>query len=119
MSTVHAVGIYKCPSHLTTAAFAQKVEAVMDAILAAPVTQRHILKYELLVSNEDGDGHIQNLGMPSHQGTVIIVAEWASQKALTEVATDPGLVQILARAKEEFNIHLDSSTFTVDVIRKK
>ncbi|KAF8209511.1 hypothetical protein K438DRAFT_2012262 [Mycena galopus ATCC 62051] len=119
MSVVRAIGIYKCPSHLSKDVFVQKVEAVMDAILAAPITQRHILKYELLVPNEKVGGHLQQLGMPSHQGTVIILAEWPSHEAVYEVSSDPGLIQILARAKEDFGIHMDSSTFTVDVISKK
>ncbi|KAJ7484905.1 hypothetical protein B0H11DRAFT_2188614 [Mycena galericulata] len=117
MSIVRAVGIYKCPSHLSKDEFVRKVEAFMDTVLAVPIWQRNVLKYELLVPNEKSG--VERLGMPSPQGTVLIIAEWPSHEVLAEVASDPGLIQLLASAKEDFSAHLDSSTFTVDVIRKK
>ncbi|KAJ7241393.1 hypothetical protein C8J57DRAFT_92269, partial [Mycena rebaudengoi] len=117
MSIVRAVGIYKCPSHLSKDEFVRKVEAFMDTVFAVPIWQRNILKYELLVPNEKAG--VERLGMPSPQGTVIIFAEWPSHEVLAEVSSDPGLLQMLAGAKEDLGVHLDSSTFTVDVIRKK
>ncbi|KAJ6550494.1 hypothetical protein DFH09DRAFT_1319986 [Mycena vulgaris] len=48
----------------------------MDVVLASPVAQCHLLKYELLLPNELANEHLDRLSMPSHQGTVITVAEW-------------------------------------------
>ncbi|KAJ7636256.1 hypothetical protein FB45DRAFT_1055727 [Roridomyces roridus] len=119
MSPVRALGIYKCPPHLSREVFIKKCEAIMDAVLASPVGQRHLVKYELLVPNESASEHLDTLGMPSHQGTVVMVAEWASHEGMVEASTDATLVKNLKAAQDEFGIHLDGTTFAVDVIVKK
>ncbi|KAJ7218354.1 hypothetical protein GGX14DRAFT_390125 [Mycena pura] len=117
MSTVRAVGIYKCPSHLSKDQFVQKVSLFMDNLMAAPIFKDNVLKYELLVPNEKAA--VERLGIPSDQGTVVISAEWPSYEVLAKVSSDSHLIQILEGAKEDLSVHLDSSTFSVDVIRKK
>ncbi|KAJ7744745.1 hypothetical protein DFH07DRAFT_776945 [Mycena maculata] len=118
-STVHALGIYKCPASLSNADFARKCSQVMEAILACPVPKRNILKYDLIIPNETLDEHLERLGMPTPKGTIVIIAEFPSFDALEEIAQllkTPELGPILAGAREEFGFHIDSCSFAVDIV---
>jgi len=112
-----AIGIYKVPPSLSKEAFVQKCEELMDAVVASPIA-RNLLRYEMLIPNENLGEHLDTLGMPSVQGTVVIVAEFPSHETLTEILSDPGVKKIIANAKEGFGFHIDSTTFTADVITK-
>ncbi|KAJ7501250.1 hypothetical protein B0H11DRAFT_2275506 [Mycena galericulata] len=115
---VSAVGIYKCPPNMSNEEFVQKVTAVMDAALKHPAAKQHLVKYDLMVPNGKLDDHLERFGMPSPKGTVVVLVEWASHETMDEVMRIPELHEIVDTAKEEFGFHVDSCTYSVDVIKK-
>ncbi|KAJ6549815.1 hypothetical protein B0H19DRAFT_1264722 [Mycena capillaripes] len=113
---IRAVGIFHAPIHLSREDFRAACEAIADAVLALPVAQINLLKYELMIPNHDLDAHLQGLGVPPPSGTVIITTEFATQEKLLEFAGDPGFQKIIAAAKEKFGSQsVESFLFTVDV----
>ncbi|KAJ6512312.1 hypothetical protein DFH09DRAFT_1288360 [Mycena vulgaris] len=116
---VYAVATpYLAPVHLSRAEFHAKCEEIADAVIGLPVGQTHLLKYELMIPNHDLDAHLQGLGLPAPQGTVIITTEFENNEKLLEFAGDPGFQKIIAGAKEAFGDHVESFLFSVDVVNK-
>ncbi|KAJ7894888.1 hypothetical protein B0H14DRAFT_3125437 [Mycena olivaceomarginata] len=116
-SRVRAMGIFHAPVDLPKDVFHSKAEAIADAVLALPVSQRNLLKYELTIPNDNLDAYLGELGLPPPAGTVIITIEVETQEKLLEFAGDPDFQNIIATAKAGFS-NVDSFIFTVDVDTK-
>lgn len=54
-SRVRAMGIFHAPVDLPKDVFHSKAEAIADAVLALPVSQRNLLKYELVRCAFEGE----------------------------------------------------------------
>ncbi|KAF8177343.1 hypothetical protein K438DRAFT_2022301 [Mycena galopus ATCC 62051] len=115
---VRALDIYKCPAEITMEVFTQKCEALLDRIVALPVARDNILKYEMFIPNRVIDAHLERLGAPSPQGTIVIVAEFATLENLEKLCVDPEMNRIVAAARADISPHLDAYTFGFDVITK-
>ncbi|KAJ7160304.1 hypothetical protein C8R46DRAFT_1223778 [Mycena filopes] len=115
---VRAMGIFKCPPHLSIEAFAEKCGALIDAVLALPQST-HISKYEMYVPNRAIDEHLESLGMPSPEGTIVITAHFTHLRGVDELLYDPEFKAMFARVKGDIGLHQASCTFAFDVITKK
>ncbi|KAJ7738980.1 hypothetical protein B0H16DRAFT_1694656 [Mycena metata] len=116
---VRALGIYKCPPHLSMAEFVKKCEGVMEAAVALPQSS-HITKYEILVPNQALDEHLERLGMPSPGDTIVIIAHFQARsvEGLDELLLGEEFKSVFARAKADVALHEASITFAFDVITK-
>ncbi|KAJ7603818.1 hypothetical protein B0H17DRAFT_1154626 [Mycena rosella] len=74
-------GIFKCPVATSMETFTQKLETLMEAVVALPCG-KNISKYELCVPNRGLDAHLERLGMPSPQGTIVVTAEFPTVENL-------------------------------------
>ncbi|KAJ7506115.1 hypothetical protein B0H11DRAFT_2220039 [Mycena galericulata] len=70
-----AIGIWKIPSHLSKATFEKKFDAFTDALVALPIGQKHFVKFELMFQNDRLDEHLQALGLPAPEQTVVCIVE--------------------------------------------
>ncbi|KAJ7113887.1 hypothetical protein C8R44DRAFT_855758 [Mycena epipterygia] len=111
------VGIYPAPAHLSREEFRRQFEALVDELLALPITKKHFLRYDLLFSNTDFDEHMKPLGFRESPGTAVIVVETEKDDHMIEVVEHPEFRQVLAAA----NINLKFTvghTFTADLVTK-
>ncbi|KAJ6559392.1 hypothetical protein DFH09DRAFT_1364804 [Mycena vulgaris] len=114
---IRIIGIFKCPPDMPRDTFVEKCELATDAIVALPCS-RHLLKYELLIPNRHVDEHLQTLGFPSPQETVVAMMEFRDIKEVDALMAAPEFHSIMEGAKGDVKLHIDSTTFAYDTITK-
>ncbi|KAJ6535752.1 hypothetical protein B0H19DRAFT_1383183 [Mycena capillaripes] len=114
---VRVIGIFKCPTDMSADTFIQKCEAATDAIVALPCSH-NLVKYELLIPNRDVDAHLETIGFPSPQETVIAMMEFRAIENVDALLGSPEFHSIIGGAKGEVQLHIDSCTFAYDRITK-
>ncbi|KAJ6474529.1 hypothetical protein DFH09DRAFT_1293563 [Mycena vulgaris] len=118
MPRVKVVSIHRAPSHLSKTQFEEKMEALMNGVIALPIAQRNMLKFEMFMTNSTLDSHIKALGLPAPHPTVVVAVEYESWDHVTEVAGDATVKRLIGAANAEFGFHLESCTFGADVVTK-
>ncbi|KAJ7458283.1 hypothetical protein B0H11DRAFT_2242992 [Mycena galericulata] len=115
---VRVLGIHRALPQLSSAEFRQKIEALADLTLGVPVLQNNLLKFEMMVPNNQLDAHIQALGLPAPELAIVVSAECQSWDHFAEIINDPTLKKIFSDAISEFGVDAGNSTFAVDVVTK-
>jgi len=89
----------------------------VDAVVALPIFKKHILKWETFVQNNTLDTHIQAVGLPAPQMTIVCIGEYAHADHMREAVEDPTLKKLIGDAIADFG--LESGTiFAVDAVTK-
>ncbi|KAF7365998.1 hypothetical protein MVEN_00475700 [Mycena venus] len=109
--------ILKCPAHMSMDVFTQKCEDLMHAIIALPCAE-NISKYDLCVPNRILDAHLERLGMPIPQGTIVLTSEFPAIENLEALARAPEMENLIEAGKADVGWHLQSCTFAYDMISK-
>ncbi|KAJ7896594.1 hypothetical protein B0H13DRAFT_1885098 [Mycena leptocephala] len=109
--------ILKCPTDMSMDVFTQKCEALMHAIIALPCAE-NISKYDLCVPNRVLDAHLERLGLPATQGTIVLTSEFPTMGNLEALASAPEMGSLIEAGKADVGWHLESCTFAYDKISK-
>jgi len=95
------------------------MEALVAAVVALPVVQKNVVKYQIISANSSFDEHIKEFGMPASapQHIALLVAESETPEQMLEISRDPQL-QSLVAAAEEMNPERGASIFSAHVVEK-
>ncbi|KAJ7106671.1 hypothetical protein C8R44DRAFT_885941 [Mycena epipterygia] len=115
---VQSVSIHHAPAHFSKAQFEQKMDEFIDAFIDVPAVKENALKIKMLVPNNNLDVHIQAVGLPVPNPTVIVLCEWVSQEKMLETACDPTLMKVVAGAIADFGLDAGSCVFHSDIMTK-
>ncbi|KAJ6554298.1 hypothetical protein B0H19DRAFT_1262679 [Mycena capillaripes] len=114
-----AVGIHRAPPGMSKEEFLGKMKALAAAVVALPVVQKNVVKYQIISANSSFDEHIKAFGMPAstQQHIALLVAESETPEQMLEISKDPEL-QSLVAAAEEMTPERGASIFSAHVVEK-
>ncbi|KAJ7253896.1 hypothetical protein C8J57DRAFT_621195 [Mycena rebaudengoi] len=72
---LRVVGLFKVPQHLTPARHVEKVEALVDSIVAHPTIQKNMLGYTMWLPNDTMSASIQTMRIPAPERICILILE--------------------------------------------
>ncbi|KAJ7106672.1 hypothetical protein C8R44DRAFT_326094 [Mycena epipterygia] len=115
--------IHPVPVHLSKAQLEQRIEALADTFIAVPVVKKNLLRFKMLVQSSTLDtdvqvSHLQGLGLPEPQPTVVLLAEWKSQEQLVEAVSDLMVKNLVASVIADFGFDGSHCGGAVDVVTK-
>ncbi|KAJ7784996.1 hypothetical protein DFH07DRAFT_786455 [Mycena maculata] len=116
--SIHVIGLFQPPLHLTKEQYARKFDALVDSIVAHPTIQQNLLGYTAWVPNNIMDTSLKDLGISAVEPPFIILLESENWDLMMEVARDVEVQKIIAGGNEDFGFHSDSSSFAVDIVTK-
>ncbi|KAJ7294062.1 hypothetical protein C8J57DRAFT_1270691 [Mycena rebaudengoi] len=112
------IGVYHCPPNLSNEEFKRKAEHLIDTEVALPVVQKNVTKYEMSVSNNLHDEHLQRLGLATTVESIVVVsADCRTEEDMAKYFQDPQAIQFCKDATEEPTLQ-QSHTFGACVIMK-
>ncbi|KAJ7636566.1 hypothetical protein FB45DRAFT_1024680 [Roridomyces roridus] len=93
-------GVYKRPAHLTLSEFEDKYQKGIDALIALPVVQRIIIKYELkprsqCISTTDCDAALAQIHSANQEDIIIVIVETRTREDFLEYLGDPAVQKII------------------------
>ncbi|KAJ7443648.1 hypothetical protein B0H11DRAFT_2090916 [Mycena galericulata] len=112
-----ATGVHKVPPHLSKKDFENKIEALMDDVLALDLVRRKALKMEMIFQNDRLDEHVKLFDFPPRDPVVVIATETETVDDLVEVLADAE-VQKLFKKAEEFGLQSGTFGFSADAVPK-
>jgi len=89
----------------------------MDAVVALPLIQKHVLKLEMFVQNDILDTHIRAMGLAVPQMTVVIIGEYANVDHVRQVSGDPTFKKLIGDVIADFGGDV-GMVFSVDAVTK-
>ncbi|KAJ6529434.1 hypothetical protein DFH09DRAFT_1185105 [Mycena vulgaris] len=99
--------------------FLGKMKALVAAVVALPVVQKNVVKYQIISANSSFDEHIKGFGMPAStpQHIALLVAESETPEQMLEISKNPEL-QSLVAAAEEMTPERGASIFSAHAVEK-
>ncbi|KAF7341611.1 hypothetical protein MSAN_02058500 [Mycena sanguinolenta] len=90
------MGVFKSPPGVSRDEYIREFRSLIDRIVAVPLAAKHLLKYEMAVSNSNANSALAKMSVPSPEGevTVIITAEANKHEDMIELMNEPSLVQL-------------------------
>ncbi|KAJ7453254.1 hypothetical protein B0H11DRAFT_2288319 [Mycena galericulata] len=117
---VRVVAIHRLPPHFSAAPgeFRKKIEGVVNSLLAIPTAQENFLKLDMMMPNNQLESHIQALGLPAAEPTIVGMAECESWDHFVEIFKDPAFKSVFGDSIKDFGFDVGNCTFAVDVVTK-
>ncbi|KAJ7436904.1 hypothetical protein B0H11DRAFT_2108983 [Mycena galericulata] len=112
-----AIGVHKVPPHLSQKVLENKIEALMDDVLALDLVRRKALKMEMMFQNDRLDEHVKLFDFPPRDPVVVIATETETVDDLVEVFADAEVQQLFKKV-EEFGLQSGTSGFSADAVPK-
>ncbi|KAJ7500981.1 hypothetical protein B0H11DRAFT_1993241 [Mycena galericulata] len=112
----NVVCIYHRPPHLSEEQFAQKMEGIMDKIIALPIQDR-FSSYTLWLQNSAVEKHLQELGYPAPEPLLVV-------RASAKIFEHSEVAGVLIEGLRDLGFHTDhdnpiySCVFSADVATK-
>ncbi|KAJ7636567.1 hypothetical protein FB45DRAFT_1024681 [Roridomyces roridus] len=95
-SPFRGFGVYKRPAHLTRSEFEAKYQKNVDALVALPVAQRTIIKYEICMSTTDCDAVLTQIDSAIQEDIIIIIVDTRTREDFLEYLSDPAVQKIIS-----------------------
>ncbi|KAJ7234594.1 hypothetical protein C8J57DRAFT_1531535 [Mycena rebaudengoi] len=105
----HAILIFKVPGHLSEEQYHGKIDAMIDDILSLPVSQKHLVKHTKWVQNDDFVDELKGWKYPDAERVVVLMLE-------CDILTHGEIKKVIADAKHDLGLHIDSNCFSADVV---
>ncbi|KAF7365688.1 hypothetical protein MVEN_00442500 [Mycena venus] len=112
----HGIFIFKIPAHLSEEQYHKKIDAMTNDFLAVPVAQKHLVKYSKWVKNDSFVDELKRWKYPDAERVVVLMLEWDDLDSMKEVLTHEQIQKVIAGAKEDLGLHIDSNCFSADVV---
>ncbi|KAJ7430215.1 hypothetical protein B0H11DRAFT_2138238, partial [Mycena galericulata] len=113
---LRVVGLFKVPQHLTPAQHAEKLEALVDSIVAHPTIQKNMLGYTMWLPNDTMNASTQTMRIPAPERPCILILEAENWDRAVEIAKDTDVAKLVAGGHEDFSFLAESSSFSADFI---
>ncbi|KAJ7924143.1 hypothetical protein B0H13DRAFT_2654907 [Mycena leptocephala] len=95
-----AIWLHPVPAHLSTHEFALRMVARADTLLALPVAQNNLLKYEIMVPNDLLDSYFQALGVAQPQPVVLVKVQCETKEHYVQFLRDAQVAQLISGTEE-------------------
>ncbi|KAF8182517.1 hypothetical protein K438DRAFT_1975639 [Mycena galopus ATCC 62051] len=92
---VRTVSVHKAAPGVSEEDFRAKYTAHSRAFAALPVMQKHVLKFELSISNHAFNKPVPGGAMPTSEVFAVTICETASHEAMSELSSDPEMLKLL------------------------
>ncbi|KAK6997018.1 hypothetical protein R3P38DRAFT_3221584 [Favolaschia claudopus] len=112
----HGILIFKVPDHLTDETFHAKINSMIEALLAADVTKKHLIKHSKWIQNDDFTDEIKVWNFPQAERVVVLMLECETIESLQEILGHDHIKQVIGDARDHLGLHIDSNCFAADVV---
>ncbi|KAJ6502799.1 hypothetical protein C8R47DRAFT_1106832 [Mycena vitilis] len=111
------IGIRTAPPGVLEKDFKEKMNVLMDSLVALPIVQRNFLSFNVFFQHNALDAEMRDLGYPEAPASVLIITEYETVNHFEEYIQDPAVNKLLSEAAS-FSYHTGACAFSADAVVK-